>query len=700
MWYKNALRRNLVDMHIEDWDDVFLSKFNPEEYFRLLSKGQIQAPMLYFQSHVGLCYWPTKSGAIHKAFIGKEDNMKRLEELCHKAGMDVIGYYSLIYNNWAHNRFPHWRMVRADGKHSRSYGSRYGLCCPNNLEYRKFTEEQINEFCEYFKFEGLFMDMLFWPMICYCDSCKKRWSNEVGGAMPITIDWQNKNWLTFQQKRTEWMGDYANWVTKTVKKYAPGVSIEHQYSTITHSWIRGVNENIAKASTYVGGDFYGGFNEASFVCKAYLGITEDQPFEYMTSRCYPELAEHTTTKSIDHLILSAMLTYIHHGAFLIIDAINPDGTLEESTYTKLGPIFEETKKLEPWIKSGEQVYDVALYFDLNGKYNPDAEIVSTVDERLADTSVPMIDALLGAAGSLQSHHIPYAVVNNYKFERFKSSKLLAICDVPSFEKTKVKDVLDFVNSGGNLYLSGHSSPELLMEIFGLEYCGQTIEDITYISPTDAGAFLMDDYYSKTHPLVIFGSQAKTKGTTNGIVFGTSTLPYTIPNKKSSTVWPFKAIEPEKRPDVLKFSSIHSNPPGKFSDNPALVYAKYGKGKAIWSASPIEKPKREQHSEIFARIVKFLCGNSFSFSSNAEQSVECVLFDSKINRVMTLGLINLQENFHTQPVYNFTVKIKCNTQPNDVILLPSEERMEYSWNGNEVEILIDKLHHYLMIGIKY
>ena len=58
-------------MHIEDWDDRFMEQFDPEEYFSLLKKAQITAPMIYIQSHVGLCYWPTKTGVIHKAFIGK-----------------------------------------------------------------------------------------------------------------------------------------------------------------------------------------------------------------------------------------------------------------------------------------------------------------------------------------------------------------------------------------------------------------------------------------------------------------------------------------------------------------------------------------------------------------------------------------------------------------------------------------------------
>jgi len=36
-----------------------------------------------------------------------------LIELCHKEGMNVVIYYSLIYNNWAYDNHPEWRMKLA-----------------------------------------------------------------------------------------------------------------------------------------------------------------------------------------------------------------------------------------------------------------------------------------------------------------------------------------------------------------------------------------------------------------------------------------------------------------------------------------------------------------------------------------------------------------------------------------------------------
>ena len=167
-WYETSYRRNLVDMHIEDWNEDFMSEFDPVAYCENLKRAKIKSAMIYFQSHVGYCYYPTKTGKMHSALIGKEDAVKRLVDLCHENDIDVIGYYSLIYNTHERLNHPEWRVQSTSGSDNTGLwlGSRYGLCCPNNPEYREFVREQIKEISEYFTVEGMFYDMTFWPKKC------------------------------------------------------------------------------------------------------------------------------------------------------------------------------------------------------------------------------------------------------------------------------------------------------------------------------------------------------------------------------------------------------------------------------------------------------------------------------------------------------------------------------------------------------
>jgi len=141
-WYKKSFRRGLIDMHIEDWNDEFLSQFEPENFLQYIKTANMDAIMLQMQTHVGLCYFPTKTGVMHKAFVGKEDQMKRLVRMCQENGIAVVGYYSLGFNNRTEELHPEWGIKEyTEEKESQFVRKerRYGWCCFNNPEYRERT---------------------------------------------------------------------------------------------------------------------------------------------------------------------------------------------------------------------------------------------------------------------------------------------------------------------------------------------------------------------------------------------------------------------------------------------------------------------------------------------------------------------------------------------------------------------------------
>lgn len=700
--YRDKLRRTLMDMHIENWNPEFMSQFDPEAYFESLKIAKINAPMIYIQSHVGLCYWPTKSGEMHSGLIGKEDAMKRLFDLCHDDGMAVVAYYSIIYNNWAYHEHPEWQMRDLEGRGSRATGKRYGLCCPNNMEYRDFIRTQMAEFCDYFDFEGIFLDMTFWPMVCYCDECRARWEKEVGGPMPKVIDWKDDRWNLFQRKRQEWMEDFALDMTAEIKKHKPECAVEHQYSNAVHMWNRGVNENIAKASDYAGGDLYGGIAQQSFACKLYYNLTQIQPFEYMTSRCYPALSEHTTTKSMDQLRASILVTALHHGASLMIDAIDPKGTHDRRVYEAIGQVHGEMEHYEKYLTRGKMAYDVGVYFNLNGKMDVENNGVKIGSKEETDDTMPHLDAFIGAGKSLQRHHIPYTVLNNWKLELLKDTKVVVLADAPMISEKERDALRKYVKDGGRLYMSGHSAPELAEEFFGGTIEGLTQEDITYISPTE-GTDWMQGYFTKDYPLVMFERSFKMKGQKNGEVLGTLTLPYTVPNPLGifTDLCSYASEIVTKDDPRYPFATIHANPPGIFTDYPAVLKTQYGKGTVIWSCVPFEKAERFQHSDIFSGLIRSLLSEEPVFSSStAPEPVEFVVFDAPEYKEKYIGMVNLQEDFRFLPVYHFDVEIKSPEKPVKVLKSYNDEPVAFTYENGKVKISIDRLDCFDMYTLCY
>ncbi len=676
MWYENCYRRHLCDMHVDDWNPEFLSEFSPEKYVENLKKAKIQSAMIYFQSHVGLAYYPTNTGKIHNAFSEKPDTMRRLAELCHENGINVTGYYSLIYNNFAYINHPEWRIVDNCGRSrygineeikvefasNRIY--RYGLCCPNNKEYRAFVSEQIKEIAEYFTFDGMFFDMLFWPQVCYCDSCREKWANEVGGDIPVNEDWNDPRWLLFMKKRSEWMGAFANSVTEELKSYAPGASVEHNVShAVLPNGISGTGDSVLDACDYVGGDLYGGIYRQSFTCKFYRNATNHQPFEYMFSRCTPTLSYHTSTKSVAEMESEVFLTAAHHGATLVIDAIDPRGTLDERVYQQVGSIFQKQIPYEKYFK-GDMIEDIGFYYSLKSKFNKEAE---AYNNHLC---------CVNGVETMIYNNIPHGVTG-HRADITKYKVLVASClteqDSDDFDR-----LVNYVAQGGNLYISGGHCGHLLKEFFGVNESRRTKEKVVYIAPTEENENIFL-HYNQKYPMHFNGTAPVFEGAAKENIVAYITLPYT-------------------NQDTVKFVSIHSNPPGVPTNIPSMLYTDYGKGKVFWSALPIEALDMYDYRIVFVNILKIFFGYEPTVKSDAPKDVEILSYTC--DNEIYVNVVQLNSDYTARKIAKFGISLKCGVSPKKVCVLPEEKEIPFEFSDGVVTVEIEKLDCFEMLKLSF
>lgn len=200
----------LLDFHIHECDPEFLSQFDAEEFADCVAAGRMKSATIMTNTHTGLCNSPTEVGRQHSAWKGRDAIAEMIEAL-HKRDIAVILYYCTIYTDWYWEQHPETRIVDAEGESDQllmgSSGNprRFSVLCPNNEEYRRFVAAQLNELCDRCQFEGVWPDMTFWPTVCFCDSCHKHYTEEVGGEIPRTISWEDPVWVGFQRKKTAGM---------------------------------------------------------------------------------------------------------------------------------------------------------------------------------------------------------------------------------------------------------------------------------------------------------------------------------------------------------------------------------------------------------------------------------------------------------------------------------------------------------------
>ena len=636
MWIEGNYRRNLLDMHIDDWDESFLSRLNPEEYVSCLKEAGVQAAMVKARSHTGLNYWPGPNGRMHRGLKGK-DFVGEMVRLCRREGISVVLYYSQIFDNLAYEEHPEWRLVTPEGICFRDFrgkdcfrNGRYGICCPNQPGYRAYVREALQDLAARYEVDGFFLDMTFWPDICCCDACAGRWRQESGLEIPHTVDWNSPDFRRFAEARQRWLREFAEASTRAVREIRPDATVEHQYSMISQPWLWGVTEEQAAASDFCSGDYYGGFLQQSFINKYYRNVSRCLPFCYHTGRCDPELAFHTTTKSEEQLVLHAATALLHGGAFLLVDAINPDGSIQPEIYRKLMKrVYDQTRPFEPFINGNLQT-EAGIWFASGAKFDP-RESGTSVADVSRGTSV-YADAPLGMTRILRDAHIPFDILGSGNLRDY-TGRLVILPHVAAVTDEEMDALEAYVSRGGSLYVSGPVSHPRLANLLGVETAGQTEETFTYLAPAGHPDWMED--FSPESPLTWAGRQWIGRVLSQDTeVLARCVLPWTMPGSEH-------------------FAAIHSNPPGKETGIPAMTLRRSGSSLLLWVSAPLEMNQPYLSRKLVEGLVRRLIGKEILWT-DAPRFVEVLRWEKGEKHY--LALINEQEESPVAPVRGISLTV--------------------------------------------
>lgn len=715
-WPGQTYRRLLVDTHVPDWDNL-LTAFDPVDYVNTIAGAGFQSLMQYANSHVGLCLWRTKLGQMHAGMKGR-DYFGEVMEQCHRHGLHRVAYYSLVFDDWAYATHPDWRILPEEGYDAPLY-SRTGTVCVNS-PYREHSLACLRELVGQYDFEGIFLDMTFWPAICYCPHCTARFWKEHNTEPPRIVDWKDPVWRSFQRSREQWMREYALAVTQTIKA-TRNISVYQQFGTVFASWQKGVSLEQNDASDFCGGDFYGGAAQFSLVCKAYLSLTRTRPFEFMTTRTLNS-HDFETTKPLDQMMLEAMIPTIHSSACLLIDAIKPSGTLNHRVYEYLSQVNALRDGYEPFL-GGELLADVAIYYDKASLYDPEANGVAAAilapsearegppNRGLAEpphreSNLPHLDAVVGAARILREAHIPFGVVTNVTLDQLSRYRAVFLPSVLEMTPEQADHFRTFVQNGGVLYASGPSSLSapgdgdsrfLLEDVFAVRYVGTMGKLVkknpdgtpliwpTYITPRDAELTkLIWPQENVTFPGVVVKGEVKP-----GVeVLATVTLPIVAPDVGYTV--------------GTRFTQIWSDPPAETPGlDPAIVVNSFGKGKAIWIAAPIESRTDPIDASLVVNLLKRNLPSPYKFEAETNRAVEMTLFQQEDKNRLLAGFLNMQDQVPTIPV-GATVRVQVPGQRrvSRVLLLPDKKEILYENAGAYVQFKMPPFSTIAMALVEY
>jgi len=644
-WYQRGYRRMLVDMHIPDWDPKFLAKYDPAEMVRLYKAAGLTSVMFYAQSHVGLCYWPTRTGKMHEGLRGR-DVVGEMVRLLEQAGIASCAYYSVIFNNWAWLNHPDWRMVTGNPSSELVITGRYGHVCPNNPDYREFCRAQVAELLGGYRFDGLFYDMTFWPGVCTCRHCRERFSREADLEIPDAVNWFDPAWCRFQEAREQWMLEFAEFLNACARQAQPGITVYHNFASALANWM-GVGFRNAAANDFLGADFYGDPVEQLTVSKLMVNLSEHPPVEFMTSRCL-DLVEHESTKDVETIRMQALATTLFSGAMLFIDAIHPDGTANPAPYAMIRDVYDEMSRYEPYL-GGRPVEDVGVYFSSASKMDF-ATNGTPVAEAAWSRRYPHLQAVRGACRTLAEAHVPFGVITRKQLGELDRYKVVVLPNVLRMDREEVDALREYVRRGGRLYASRYTSLTetagtrhedfMLADVFGCHLAGDDLGRVAYLKPACEllrGAIVPQNYLGHmslpSSPNAHAG-MVRLAAHAEGDVLATLTEPYA---REWGTV------------ETHNWASIHSAPPWRDTDAPAVVAHTFGDGRAIYAAADLEAVDAPAGRRALLALLGELLGDRQTAAAATHPCVWLSVADQPQQRRLIVGLLNYQRQLPPLPI---------------------------------------------------
>jgi Hypothetical glycosyl hydrolase 6/Beta-galactosidase trimerisation domain len=622
--FQRNTHRLLRDMHIPDWDPRFLADYDPDRLAARCADAGLNAVMIYAKSHVGLCTYPTKVGRMHGNLRGR-DVLGELNDALRARGIATAAYQSITFDNWAAETHPEWAQLdRLSGRPMHDH-TRYGVCCPNNADYRAYELAIMEEILSGYEFDGIWLDMIFFLASCACPACRDRFRAENGLEIPGVVDWTDPTWAAFQEARRRWIGEWTKVLIDRAHELRPEIVVTHNLANALSGWRCAQPLAAGRLDTYTSADLYGDRFEHLVVTKMAQHLSASQPGELMVS-VGVDLIDHVTLKTADQLGTEGLAATAAGSAFIVIDGIDPAGTELPGNFEVIRSAFTAMEPYEPFV-GGRPVEDVAIYFSDNSFMDfADNGTPAGPPAKLGGVPFPHVMAARGAARALTEAHVPFGVITELDLDRLAEYRVVVLPDVSRITRREVDAFRDYVEAGGRLYASGYTSivdvdgirhdDFLLADVFGVSLAGEEDGRVAFLTPDDEEVRRaiwpqaqlsqpFNDRWGELYepkPLCT----APRVNAAAGTALAHLTLPYGNPRWGSV--------------NDKSWSAIHSAPPWTDTAHPVLVRNEPGRGRAVYSTFVLERSDAAANRRLFVSVVRDLLGGHATLSAAARSNV--------------------------------------------------------------------------------
>lgn len=611
---------------------------DPETIDRLLREVKPDYVQCDTKGHMGSTSYPTKAG--YPAPNIKGDILKMWRDATSAHDVALFAHHSGVWDNNAILHNPDWAACSAEGKPSEQKISVFGPYAD------KLLIPQLTEMANDYGLDGVWVDGECWAVITdYSHWALDAYDRKYSSEPPKPSDENFENYLNFCR---DGFREYVDHYVREVHKAAP-------HFQITSNWMYTsfMPEAPEIPIDYISGDYSpnDSVNTARFEGRCIAG--QSKPWDLMAwgfsigdgLRC---------VKEYEQMCQEAAAVIMLGGGFQFYNK-QMVGTIQEWAIPMWAELAVFCRNRESVCHKAQFVPQVGLIYSEKAHYHGKQELFSNGGKyinELRGTLLAILDSGFSAE-ILMTHQVP----NKKDLSEYG---VLVVSDLDTIEADLRTALLDYVNQGGNLIVSGYNSAQLFLPYLDIDISG-----------------------GNDKPTPVYIEHDK---------------------KLAPVISPYRDIIPAEETEIFGKFYLSDDTCGK-SFIPSSI-TNYGKGRiagVYFNTGAYAKTK----TAVVRKFIGSLIGKLFEPAVKLESIEPIEIAVMKKDGKLCVNLLNLggnhsdptYKNFdRIPPVYDIDLSIKYPSEPESVMLVPENEILEYSYNNGIINLTLNELHIHSVITI--
>ena len=604
------------------------------------------------KGHNGFSSYPTKVAYPAPGF--KKDQLRIWRDVTAKHGVALYMHYSGVWDNEALKHHPDWACVDKDGNRDKQMTSVFG-------DYvDKLLIPQVKELIDIYDVDGIWLDGECWATkLDYSEKATYKFQQETGISI-VSKKSSDPHFFEYMEFCREGFRKYIQHYVSELHKYKPGFQICSNWAYSAR-----MPEPVNTDVDFLSGDYamIDSLNSARMEarCLVYQGKPWDlMSWGFTCSVSDEGMAGCSSIKSVLQLQQEAAVTIALGGGFQVYFKQKRDGSISQWQMKIMKKVSEFCRARQKICHKATPVPQMALLHSTQAFYHNRMSPFFRWNQELKHISF----ALSGILHSLlASQNVVDIVSEHHLTGKMSAYPLIVVPECEYLDEDFKQELLNYVESGGNLLLIGPAATSLFGEQLNVSFKGQAEKKENWL-----------EY--------------------EGRLCGLKTT----------------SREVELKDIVSEFGKLYLENDIVGESTPAASITDYGKGKIAGVYVNIGECYFHAATSVSRNFLNGLVRELFPESIvevKGSHSVDVIL--NRIESKLAVNLINTSGPHGDPNVLVFdeipetgplTVSIRVPEVPSNVSIEPGNRQVDYTYNDGKIELTLHSLKIHDIIVVEW